>query len=57
MQIGTENRLMRKRSTSQGRTKFVAAFEEVYQAVKQAHAAVGHGGDPDIRKVKELWNG
>ena len=45
MRIGMEDRLMRKRSTSQGSFKFVAAFKEVYQTVKKAHVTVVHGDE------------
>ena len=55
--IGTENRLMRKRSTSQRSFKFFAAFEEVYQAVKEAHAAVGHGSEKkSFAETKKKWS-
>ena len=58
MRVGTEHRPMRKMSTSQGSFELVAAFEEVYQAVKEAHAAVGHGGESKTFAEAKLkwWN-
>ena len=54
MWIGTEDRLMRKRSTSQGCFKLVVAFEKVHQAVKEFHAAAGHGDEK--KKIAEEKN-
>ena len=45
MWMGTEDRFMRKISASRGSFKFMAAFEEVYQPVKETHVAVSSGGE------------
>ena len=54
--IRTENRLMRKSSLSQWRFKYVTVFKEVYQAVREAHAAVVHGGESKtFAETKKKW--
>ena len=45
MRIRTEVWLMRKRSKSHGRFKFVAALKEVYTVVEEVIASFGHGGE------------
>ena len=57
MRTGTEDRLMRKRSTSQGSFEFVTVSEEVYQAVKETHVAVGHRGEKKtFAEAKKKWS-
>ena len=45
LRISNEDRLIKKRKNDETDFKFVIAFEEIYDALKVAHAAVGHGGE------------
>lgn len=44
LRVGNSDRLIRKRKDDNEEFKFVAAFEEVFDIIKSAHEAIGHGG-------------
>ena len=51
LRVSNEDRLIKKRKNNETYFRFVIAFEEVYDALKVAHAAVGHGGEKKNSKM------
>ena len=53
LRVTKEDRLIKKRKNNETFFRFVIALEEVYDALKVTHAAVGHGDEKNICRGKK----
>ena len=57
LKVGETECLIKKRTDGEEHYKYVAAFEEVYGAIKKAHKDIGHGGEKKtLFEVKKKWS-